>query len=107
MFCPSTRLPISPIIRLLSCPRRSLSLGSIFSRPKPIPAPPPLTVAKIAHLEAEANANPHDVSKQLDLFQSLVDTSVKPGYDLVVTRWERICELVRSVPLILSIIIFL
>ena len=72
---------------------RHISLGSIFSR-KPTPTPPPVVVAKVAQMEAEANANPQDVQKQIALFEALVATGVKPGYDVVIARWERMCEFV-------------
>lgn len=75
---------------------RYLSLGSIFSRNKPSPSPSPLTVAHITSLESEANTNNHDVPKQLALFQALIQTDLKPGYELVTTRWERMCEFVSS-----------
>lgn len=74
---------------------RFLSLGSIFSRPKPTAAPTPLVVAHITRLEAEANVHPHDVSKQLSLFEALSNTKLKSSYDLIITRWERMCEFVR------------
>ena len=76
--------------------RRGLSLGTLFTRAKPTPTPSPAIVANIARIEAEANNAPHDVNKQLALFQALVDTKAKPGYDLLVTRWERMCEFVRD-----------
>lgn len=76
--------------------RRYLSLGSIFSRNKSSPSPSPLTVAHITSLESEANTNNHDVPKQLALFQALIQTDLKPGYELVTTRWERMCEFVSS-----------
>lgn len=52
-------------------------------------------VAHITRLEAEANVHPHDVVKQLALFQALADTKLKSSYDLVISRWERMCEFVR------------
>lgn len=76
---------------------RLLSLGSIFSRPKPTAAPTPLVVAHITRLEAEANVHPHDVSKQLLLFEALSNTKLKSSYDLIITRWERMCEFVRCI----------
>ena len=76
---------------------RLLSLGSIFSRPKPTAAPTPLVVAHITRLEAEANVHPHDVSKQLSLFEALFNTKLKSSYDLIITRWERMCEFVRCI----------
>ncbi|KDQ33288.1 hypothetical protein PLEOSDRAFT_48395 [Pleurotus ostreatus PC15] len=89
----SVKAPFSP---------RYLSLGSIFSRNKPSPSPSPLTVAHITSLESEANTNNHDVPKQLALFQALIQTDLKPGYELVTTRWERMCEFDSSSPLLKS-----
>jgi ATP-dependent metalloprotease len=84
-------------------PSRPLSLSSIFSRSKPLQTPSPLVVAHITRLEAEANVHPHDVSKQLALFQALADTKLKSSYDLIISRWERTCEFVRlAQPLSLS-----
>ncbi|KAI0928719.1 ATP-dependent zinc metalloprotease FTSH 5, mitochondrial, variant 2 [Taiwanofungus camphoratus] len=84
---------------------RSLSLASIFTR-KPTPTPPPVVVANVAAFEADANANPHDVQKQVALFEALIGTKVKPGYDVVIARWERMCEFDPSNPLIRSDIAF-
>ncbi|EKM82685.1 hypothetical protein AGABI1DRAFT_104584 [Agaricus bisporus var. burnettii JB137-S8] len=81
---------------------RTLSLGSIFSRNKPTPSPSPLVVAHITRLEAEANVHPHDVEKQLTLFNALLDTKLKTSYDLIITRWERMCEFDSSSPLLHS-----
>lgn len=55
-------------------------------------------------MEAEANANPHDVQKQIILFEGLVGTGVKPGYDVVIARWERMCEFVSSSLLVLVLV---
>jgi hypothetical protein len=115
-FRSSQRLPLRPILTLsayripppLSSSRhqfalrltiqsqhRSISIGSLFSfANKPSSSPSPLTVATISRIEADANANPHDVGKQLSLFQALVDSGVKPGYEIVVSRWERMCTFV-------------
>lgn len=79
------------------CGHRMLSLGSIFSRSKPTAAPTPLIVAHITRLEAEANVHPHDVAKQLTLFEALLATNLKSSYELVITRWEKMCEFVSSV----------
>ncbi|TFY64871.1 hypothetical protein EVJ58_g2334 [Rhodofomes roseus] len=57
-------------------------------------------------MEAEASANPHDVHKQIALFEALVGTGVKPGYDVVIARWERMCEFDPTNPLIRSDIAF-
>lgn len=77
------------------CSYRMLSLGSIFSRSKPS-SPTPLVVAHITRLEAEANVHPHDVAKQLSLFEALLSTNLKSSYELVITRWEKMCEFVSS-----------
>jgi ATP-dependent metalloprotease len=73
-----------------------LSLGSIFSRSKPVAAPDPHVVAHITRLEAEANVHPHNVAKQLTLFEALLATNLKSSYELVITRWEKMCEFVSS-----------
>ena len=80
-----------------TCTHRTLSLGSIFSRSKPVPVPTPLVVAHITRLEAEANVHPHDVAKQLTLFEALLATNLNSSYELVITRWEKMCEFVSTV----------
>ncbi|KAJ3561306.1 hypothetical protein NP233_g10271 [Leucocoprinus birnbaumii] len=80
---------------------RNLSLGSIFSR-KPAPSPTPLVVAHITRLEAEANVHPHDVEKQLALFHALLETKLKTSFELIINRWERMCEFDPSSPLLHS-----
>lgn len=91
----SQRFSISPGLR-------PLSLGSIFSRGPPTPSPTPVVVAHITRLEAEANVNPHDVQKQLALFRALVDTKLKSSHDLIINRWERMCEFVRQMTFYMS-----
>ncbi|KAF9053689.1 ATP-dependent metallopeptidase Hfl [Hymenopellis radicata] len=81
---------------------RSLSLGSIFNGFKVTPAPSPTVVAHITRLEAEANVYPHDVAKQLALFNALIETNLKASYDLVINRWERMCEFDSTSPLLRS-----
>ncbi|GBE82242.1 Mitochondrial inner membrane i-AAA protease supercomplex subunit YME1 [Sparassis crispa] len=85
---------------------RALSLSSIFSRKPPVPTPPPSVVANVAAIEAEANANPTDPQKQISLFQALVGTKIKPGYDVVIARWEHMCDFDPSNPLLRSDIAF-
>ncbi|KAI0670417.1 ATP-dependent metallopeptidase Hfl [Trametes maxima] len=100
------RTPLS--LRALSLPprrpvvphTRSLSLASLLRRPSPLPSP--AVVANISKLEAEADAHPNDVEKQVALFEALVGTKAKPGLDTVVARWERLCEFHPSHPLIRS-----
>ena len=77
------------------CSRRMISLGSIFSS-KPEGTPTPHVVALITRLEAEANVHPHDLAKQLALYEALLDTKMKSSYELLITRWEKMCEFVRS-----------
>jgi hypothetical protein len=72
---------------------RPFSITSLFPKFKS-PAPSPTIVANIARLEAEANTHPHDIPKQVGLFQALVNTQVKAGYDVVISRWERMQEFV-------------
>ncbi|KAH9901349.1 ATP-dependent metallopeptidase Hfl [Cubamyces lactineus] len=79
---------------------RLLSLASLFRRP--VAFPEPAVAAKIAKLEAEADAHPNDVEKQLALFEALVATKAKPALDTVVARWERLCEFNPTHPFIRS-----
>jgi ATP-dependent metalloprotease len=80
---------------LILIPTRTISLGSIFSS-KPSPTPSPHAVAHVAKIEADANAHPYDVERQLALFQALSETNIQPGYELIINRWERMTEFVRS-----------
>ncbi|TFK29935.1 ATP-dependent peptidase [Coprinopsis marcescibilis] len=91
----------SPLLRQVLL-QRNISLGSIFARQRPPPAPTPHVVAHITRLEAEANVHPHDVDRQLDLFEALVDTKMKSSFELVISRWERMCEFDPSSPLLES-----
>jgi len=86
------------ILAPTQCSRRMLTLGSIFSRSKAEATPTPHVVALITRLEAEANVHPHDISKQLALLEALLDTKLNSSYELVVTRWERMCEFVSFHP---------
>ncbi|EIW85192.1 ATP-dependent metallopeptidase Hfl [Coniophora puteana RWD-64-598 SS2] len=56
----------------------------------------------MSKMEADANANPNDIDKQLALFQALVDTNVKAGRDIVISRWERMCQFDPNSPLLKS-----
>ncbi|KAG7092446.1 hypothetical protein E1B28_008800 [Marasmius oreades] len=80
---------------------RHLALGSIFSR-STSPSPSPTVVAHITRLEAEANVYPQDVSKQLALFEALRDTDMKSSYEVIASRWERMCEFDPTSPLLQS-----
>ena len=85
--------PLSLMCRLAPLNSRNLNLGSIFSR-NPAPSPSPLIVAHITRLEAEANVQPQDVEKHLALFRALMETKLKTSYELVINRWEQMCEFV-------------
>jgi ATP-dependent metalloprotease len=91
-FC---RLEYRKLFVPAPCSRRTISLGSIFSS-KPEGTPTPHTVALITRLEAEANVHPHDLSKQLALYEALLDTKMESSYELVINRWEKMCEFVSK-----------
>ncbi|KAJ6547561.1 ATP-dependent peptidase [Mycena capillaripes] len=95
------RVP-SPTAQLILLQSRHLSLGSVFSRPKPSASPSPHVVVEISKLEAEADVNRHDVAKQITLFQALVSTNIKQSYEVVISRWEKMCEFDPSSPLLHS-----
>lgn len=88
------------ILAIAPCSRRSISSKSIFSMGTPQPTPSPIAVAHISRLEGEANAHPTDVDKQLELFFALVETNTQAGRDLIMARWERMCEFVRYLSLL-------
>ena len=91
----ATSFRIEPLQPLDSPFRRSLSLSSLFGpRTKPTPTPSPSTVADISLLEAAANINHNDVDKQIALYEALLSTRVKAGYDTIISRWERLSEFV-------------
>ncbi|KAJ3732998.1 ATP-dependent peptidase [Lentinula guzmanii] len=95
-----TLRPLPPRTPLTLLAVRNLSLGSIFSRKPTIPSP--TVVANITRLEAEANVYPHDVSKQMALFEALLDTKLKASHELIINRWEKMCEFDPSSPLLHS-----
>ncbi|KAI0302030.1 ATP-dependent peptidase [Russula brevipes] len=87
--------------QLVLIPSRTISFGSIFSS-KPSPTPSPHAVAHVARIEVDANAHPHDVEKQLGLFQALSETNIQPGFELIINRWERMAEFDPASPLLHS-----
>ena len=90
-----TMFKIEPFQTLNSSFRRSFTLSSLFSpRTKPTPTPSPSTIADISLLEAAANINHNDVDKQIALYEALLTTKVKAGYDTIISRWERLSEFV-------------
>jgi hypothetical protein len=95
LFPRSTPLCFSPI--LTPSHHRSLSLPSIhslLSRANVVRTPSPANIVNIARLESDANASPHDVAKQVLLFQGLADMKLKAGYNMIISRWERMCAFV-------------
>lgn len=91
--------PFGPTHLTIPTSSRHFSLASLLTRSKPVQTPSPAVVANIALIEADANASPHDTQKQIALFEALVQTKNKAGYDLVIARWERMCEFVCPIPL--------
>lgn len=90
-----TTFGIEPFKTLSPSFRRSFTLSSLFSpRTKPTPTPSPSTIADISLLEAAANINHNDVDKQIALYEALLTTKVKAGYDTIISRWERLSEFV-------------
>jgi len=59
-------------------------------------------VADISIIEAAANTNYHNVEQQIVLFEALLATDSKAGYDTIISRWERFCEFDSSSPVIQS-----
>ena len=93
--CRPTTLRIEPFQTLNPSFRRSFTLSSLFSpRTKPTPTPSPSIVADISLLEAAANINQNDIDKQIALYEALLATKVKAGYDTIISRWERLSEFV-------------
>ncbi|KAF9005647.1 P-loop containing nucleoside triphosphate hydrolase protein, partial [Cyathus striatus] len=70
--------------------------------PRKVLVPPPAVVARISWLEADANVFPNDVHRQLALFHALVDTNLASSYEVVISRWERMCEFHPNSPLLHS-----
>ncbi|KAF9653112.1 ATP-dependent metallopeptidase Hfl [Thelephora ganbajun] len=71
-------------------------------RTKPTPTPSPSTVADISLLEAAANIDHNDVDKQIALYEALLATKVKAGYDTIISRWERLSEFDSPSPVLRS-----
>ena len=72
--------------------RKHISLQSLFQRSSHTPSP--RTVAEISKLEAIADSDPSNVASQVHLFQELLNTRSKTGRNIVMSRWERMCEFV-------------
>ncbi|KAH7343639.1 ATP-dependent peptidase [Rhizoctonia solani] len=78
---------------------------SLF-RSKPATSSPVLRLAKIARLEADADAHSHDVARQVALFMELASIDSRTGYQGIVSRWERMCEFDPRSPLVRSDVAF-
>ncbi|CAE6343353.1 unnamed protein product [Rhizoctonia solani] len=78
---------------------------SLF-RSKPATSSPVLRLAKIARLEADADAHGHDIARQVALFMELASIDSRNGYQGIVSRWERMCEFDPRSPLLRSDIAF-
>lgn len=59
-----------------------------------------MTLVHITRLEADANAHPHDVSKQADLWNALMQYPA--GQKRVLSRYERLMEFDKHSPLLRS-----
>jgi ATP-dependent metalloprotease len=99
IHCASIPSPV--LTRLKSSPwschpqQRHLSLSSLnpFAS-KRSATPQPFQVSIISKAEADADASPHDVAKQLELFEVLAALKLKAAYETIIARWERMCEFV-------------
>jgi hypothetical protein len=56
----------------------------------------PLVYSRIVALESEANAFPHNVSKQVTLWRAILDMDTNTGHQRIINRWERLLEFVRD-----------
>lgn len=61
-------------------------------------------LARIRLLEVDYAQNPDDVTKQLALWQALLETQHQDGYNKIVSQWERMCEFVRDYFPLLSLL---
>lgn len=68
-----------------------------FRRASQLANLPPLhSVRQITQAEAEADANPSNVDAQVKLFRLLLESSRPAGRNVIVSRWERMCEFVGA-----------
>lgn len=88
----------SPTTTGIFAQTRALSLF----RSTPAPASPVLRLAKIARLEADADAHANDAARQVALFMELAAVDSRNGYQGIVSRWERMCEFDPRSPLLRS-----
>ncbi|KAI0030818.1 ATP-dependent peptidase [Vararia minispora EC-137] len=79
-----------------------MSIGSLFSFKRAPFVLPPETLATIGRKEAAANANPFNVEKELELLRAYANLSHQEGWNLIISRWERISEFNPSSPILRS-----
>lgn len=96
-------LPRYSCTRTLPGSHRLLSFGSfdsISKHFKPRPTAQPEYAANLKKLQGDADADRHNVPRQVALFHALVDTGVKENLQVVLYRWESMCEFVRCTVLV-------
>ncbi|KIM33129.1 hypothetical protein M408DRAFT_325952 [Serendipita vermifera MAFF 305830] len=62
----------------------------------------PVVYSRVVALEAEANAFPHNVSKQVTLWRAILDLDTSASYDRIINRWERLIEFAPNSQIIKS-----
>ncbi|KAI5124509.1 hypothetical protein M0805_003033 [Coniferiporia weirii] len=60
------------------------------------------SIQLISKAEAEADADPTNVTAQVQLFRLLIDSKRSAGWNVVMSRWERACEFNPASPLLQS-----
>lgn len=58
--------------------------------------PPVHSVRQITQAEAEADADPNNVGAQVKLFRMLLESARPAGRNVIISRWERMCEFVSD-----------
>lgn len=79
----------------LSTPPKSTAIRNASSSA----FPPVHSVALITRAEAEADADPNNVDIQVLLFKLLIESQRSAGWNVILSRWERMCEFVSPVGL--------
>lgn len=84
----SPPLPIHVVKKTLLGIRHASELSSV---------PPLHSIRQITQAEAEADADPDNVEAQLKLFRMLLESSRPAGRNVLISRWERMCEFVSTI----------
>ena len=58
--------------------------------------PPVHSVRQITQAEAEADSDPNNVDAQVKLFRMLLESTRPAGRNVIISRWERMCEFVST-----------